>query len=97
VVLTMAKSFTVRISEDLHKQLKQKCLRQDTTVQSKIIELVQKYVIDWELLIEHLQEMGKVCIDNIELSPSVLVEEFKKLGYKVEFIVSDRQYLKLIG
>jgi len=92
----MAKSFTVRINEELHKKLKSKCVSKGVTVQDAVVEMVQKYVISWGIIIEHLQEVGKVCVDDIELSPTLLIEELSRRGFEVEFVQSDKQYLKLV-
>lgn len=93
----MAKSFTVRINEDLHKELKSKCASKGITVQEAVVEMVQKYVVSWGILIENLKEKERVCIDHIELSPKMILEELARRGFeKVEFTQSDKKYLRLI-
>jgi len=46
------------------------------------------------VIIEQLQEMGKVCVDNIE-NISELQEQLKEKGYETRFESTDRDYLVL--
>lgn len=47
-----------------------------------------------ELAIEHLQEMGKVCVDNVKHVKALQVE-LQNRGYSTQRINTDRDYLVL--
>lgn len=66
----------------------------ETLIEAEYNKIKETETMNIELAIEHLQEMGKVCVDNVKHVKALQVE-LQNRGYSTQRINTDRDYLAL--
>lgn len=95
---SMANMVEILIQNEYNK------IEKENETMDECIECGKKYdgltthspICGWceDKIIEHLQEMGKVCVDSIKHVKALMVR-LQDRGYPTQFIVTDRDYLVL--